>query len=373
MLQRFVRASLPAALLPLAAWLPAQAATQTGTYAVRASHMDLGDGRRVEDGVLLVEEGRIRAAGRGVEIPAGTPVVEHKGFLTAGMVACGTSSGLGNETIDANRSVLSHARVADAFDPWHPELREALAAGITTILLTPGRETLCGGATAAVKTDGGRILSERAHLSLSLDGAALRPDRFPTSTQAGLVELERCLASKEEPFSLVTTGKLPVFFHIDDRADVLAAIDLATRHHLTGALHGAPLAGEVAAEIAKSGLGVVIGPFRGGSDLREIKAALALAEARVPLAFALRAPALHPESLRLSAALCVREGLDRASAWKALTAGGATIAGVADRVGRLERGLDADFVLWSGDPLDLTSRVEAVYVDGRHVHGGGAQ
>jgi imidazolonepropionase-like amidohydrolase len=66
----------------------------------------------------------------------------------------------------------------------------------------------------------------------------------------------------------------------------------------------------------------------------------------------------------------VREGLDPVTAWKALTSDAARIAGVADRVGRLAAGLDADFVLWSGDPLDLTSSVEAVFVDGVQVHGG---
>lgn len=372
MLQRF--APLAGALLVLAAPCSAAAApAQAPTFAVRASRMDLGDGRRVEDAVLLVEDGRIRAAGRGVEIPAGTPVVEHQGFLTAGMVACGTASGLANETTDSNRSILSAAKVADAFDPWHPELREALEAGITTLLLTPGNDVLCGGASAAVKTDGGRVLSDRAHLCFSLHDAALRLDRFPTSAQSALAELDRCLSSQADPYNLVTTGRLPVFFCVDDRADVLAALDLAARHRLKGALHGAPLAGEVAAEIGKSGLGVVVGPFRGGAERRQLRAVVALAEARVPIAFALRAPELHPASLRLSAAMCMREGLDRASAWKALTADGAAVAGVGDRVGRLERGLDADFVLWSGDPLDLASRVVAVYVDGRRAHDGGAR
>ena len=56
--------------------------------------------------------------------------------------------------------------------------------------------------------------------------------------------------------------------------------------------------------------------------------------------------------------------------WKALTSDAAKLAGVEARVGALQRGMDADFVLWSGHPLNLTSRVEAVYVDGAAAHGG---
>ena len=78
----------------------------------------------------------------------------------------------------------------------------------------------------------------------------------------------------------------------------------------------------------------------------------------------------YSSSLRLSAALAVRAGLDPKAALAALTEGAAQLAGVADRVGALEPGRDADFVLWSGDPLDLSSRLVAVYVDGELAHGG---
>ena len=68
--------------------------------------------------------------------------------------------------------------------------------------------------------------------------------------------------------------------------------------------------------------------------------------------------------------MCVREGLAPEKAWNALTSDAARIAGVDARVGRLDRGLDADFVLWSGSPLDLGSQVVSVFVDGARVAGG---
>ena len=91
------------------------------------------------------------------------------------------------------------------------------------------------------------------------------------------------------------------------------------------------------------------------------------------MAFALDGPAFDPQQMRLSAAMAVALGADPAVTMRALTSDAARIAGVAERLGSIERGRDADLVLWSGDPLNLTSRVEAVYVDGALVHRGDSQ
>ena len=131
-----------------------------------------------------------------------------------------------------------------------------------------------------------------------------------------------------------------------------------------------PHPGEVLGAVQKSGLGVIVGPFDVDTPKRELDSVAALGTARVPLAFGLDAPAHHDDALRLSAALCVRAGLEPALAWKGLTSDGAAIAGVGSRVGSLEAGMDADFVLWSGHPLELTSSVVEVYVSGARVVGG---
>ena len=68
--------------------------------------------------------------------------------------------------------------------------------------------------------------------------------------------------------------------------------------------------------------------------------------------------------------MCVRAGMPAAAARKALTGDAAIIAGIPGRIGRLARGLDADLVLWSGDPVALSSSIEGVYIDGNHVYGG---
>ena len=338
--------------------------------AVRAARLHLGDGRVVENGVLLVESGRIRAVGAGVEVPSGASVIDHQGDVTAGLIACHAYSGISAEASDTTRSVMADAHVADAFDPNKSDYAKALRAGITAVVLAPRADNLVGGFTAVVKTAGGRVLAREAHLALSLSAEAEVYNRFPTSASGALAELERRFSDPEGAFAPAAAGRLPVLIHAISRHEIQRALDFATRFKLKGALDSAPLAGELADAVKASGLSVIVGPLREGSDRRVLQSAAALARAGVPIAFGLDAPAYDPESLRLFAALCVREGLEPQIALKALTADGAAIAGVSDRVGKLERGLDADFVLWSGHPLDLTSSPVAVFVDGEEVHGG---
>ena len=80
------------------------------------------------------------------------------------------------------------------------------------------------------------------------------------------------------------------------------------------------------------------------------------------------APGRHPASLRMGAAACVRAGLDKGAALATLTTSPASLAGATGRVGAIAAGHDADLVLWSGDPMDLTSAVRRVWIDGETVH-----
>ena len=149
------------------------------------------------------------------------------------------------------------------------------------------------------------------------------------------------------------------------------------RHGLRGTLHGANLSGEVAEAIKAAEMSVIYRSFSASTSSRTLAAVAALAEAGVPFGFGFDTPAEGDQRLRLSAAMCVRAGVERVAAWKALTSDAAKIAGVDSRIGLVAQGKDADLVLWSGDPLDLGSQVQAVYVDGNLIkpqhgsHGGG--
>ena len=403
-----MRAACAAGLLAL---LPATADAQEQRLQVRATTLVLENGERLENGVLLVEDGKVLRVGRGVEIDEDLAVLEHDGFVTAGLVACHTHSGARGEVGDATRSLLPEARLLDAFDPDHPDFERALEAGITTVVLAPGGRNVAGGITAVVKTAHGTVVAPEAHLALSLGGAALgtprRPSLFPfggtrlnqedgglentgvggrgsraPTSYAGTVRTlrERFTDTTDSggAFARARRGELSVLMEAWDRNEVARAAGLARELRLSGAVYGAPLAGDpgLVGSLASSGLGVVLGPYAPGQRTRSLESLRALHDAGIRVAFALDAPGHDPSSLRLSGAMALQAGAEAASVWRALTTDAAAIAGVDERVGGLERGKDADFVLWSGDPLDLSSRVEAVFVDGERAyarHEGGAR
>jgi imidazolonepropionase-like amidohydrolase len=341
--------------------------SNASVLAIRADRVLLADGQALAPGVVLVESGKITAVGSDVSVPEDAVIVAHKGTASAGLIALHSHSGSPGEMRDSTRTVLPEARVASAFDPRHEDFQSAAEAGITSLVLAPLPLSLCGGASALVKTSGGTVLEKEAQLSLGFSAQSLRDDRAPTSFGGALAELERQLVQPEGAFALAAQKKLPVLFEASSREDVLRAVEFASRHELTGAIHGAVWAGELADPIKSAGLSVVCGPFQVGEARRDLLAVVALAKAGVPFGFGLDAPWNHPAMLRASAAMCVREGLDRAVAWRALTSDAARIVGAQDRVGALAKGMDADIVLWSGDPLDLASSVDAVYVEGKRV------
>nr|MBC8451293.1 amidohydrolase family protein [Planctomycetota bacterium] len=122
-------------------------------------------------------------------------------------------------------------------------------------------------------------------------------------------------------------------------------------------------------ELKAAKITVALQPLGLGASTQARESMLALAKAGVPFAFGLADTGGSAAVLRESAALAVRAGLDRATAWRAITSTAAGIIGAGDRVGRIAAGFDADLVLWSGDPLSITSRPVAVYLNGELTEG----
>ena len=156
----------------LALAAPVAAQESSSTFQVRAKVILVGDGTRLEDGILVVERGRIARIGKG-EIDERLPLVEHAGVLAPGFVACQAESGEMGEGFEPNRSVLPEGRLVHGFRPGHSELVDALRAGITTLVLTPTGDDLVGGLTCVVKSGRGEIVAREGHLALSFAGSAL--------------------------------------------------------------------------------------------------------------------------------------------------------------------------------------------------------
>jgi imidazolonepropionase-like amidohydrolase len=351
-------------LLALAA---APALQNDAPLAIRAKAVWTGGGKVLENAVVVVDNGRIQAVGTDVSIPDGAELVEHDGVLTAGLIALHGATGAVGETRDGTRPALPEGRVGLAVDSRHLDFGALREAGITAILVTPDPAGITGGTTALVKTAGHAVLRDPAHLSLVFSTEGLSGTTTPTSTSGALALLQDLFQEPRGVVADARNGKLACLFEVREREDVRRAIAFAKERKLTGTLHGAALAGEVASDIRAAGLSVIVPALGIGTSKRVLDAVVRLQKEEIPLGFGLDTPWNHAEGLRLSAVLCVRAGLDRQAAWEALTAGAARIAGVEARVGRIERGLDADLVLWSGDPLDLGSVARTVLVGGRSV------
>jgi len=365
---------------------------------VRAREVWTSAGAKLEDGLVVIADGKIRSIGPASALDPKLPHVEHDGVLTAGLIACASQLG-GWALQDDTRAVLSEARAQHAFEPGQRAYGEALAAGITTLVLTPGPENLVGGLACAVKTHGGRVIAPEASLAINLSSRALgrstissgfffgaaeepaaaQPDgaaestartgrgtREPTSYSGALSMLRELFQRGEGAFGRARKGELAVTLEAWDRHEVLRAAELARELGLRGAVRGAPLAGDehVVAALKAAGLGVILGPYEADQTRASLESLARLAEAGVPAAFATAAPGATPHDLRLSAVRAFSAGAPREAAWRALTSDAAQLAGVGSSLGELAPGRAADLVLWSGDPLDLTSRVVAVYVDG---------
>ncbi|MCB9914559.1 MAG: amidohydrolase family protein [Planctomycetes bacterium] len=338
--------------------------------AFKAKRLYLGDGRALDDGMLIVADGVITAVGKDLDVPATAAVIEHDGVISPGLIALSSSDGAGGELYDSTRIALPDADAAHAFRPASHDFARERAAGITAVVLTPDERSLVGGTSAVVKTNGGVVVKRGAQLALGLSSAALHDNEFPTSYDGALRELDRLFDDPEGAISKAAAGNLPVLMSVGDRAEIQRALAFAARHHLSGALRGSYWAEELAPAIKASGFAVVCDPFDVGDESRGARSVKALSEAGVRFGFGLDAPARHPDCLRFAAASCVRAGVDPHVARRALTGDAAQIAGVGGRIGRLARGLDADLVLWSGDPIQLSSSIEAVYIDGVRVVGG---
>jgi imidazolonepropionase-like amidohydrolase len=129
----------------------------------------------------------------------------------------------------------------------------------------------------------------------------------------------------------------------------------------------------LADKIAAAGIPVVIGPlFTSRSKVELRNRSLAnpgrLAAAGVTIAITTDHPVVPIHFLIHQVTLAVKEGLDRETALRSVTINPARIIGVADRLGSITPGKDADLVIWSGDPLDVMSRAERAYIGGREIY-----
>ncbi|MHC4180091.1 MAG: amidohydrolase family protein, partial [Planctomycetota bacterium] len=384
----------------------------------------------IANGVIVVREGRVVAVGTDVEIPPDLPTIEFPdGTVIPGLVAAASnlvgerprggtamfisggfvimSSGGGQA---GDKSIAAGYRAVDGFDRYENYAR-TLAAGVTSVHLNPGSHRLLTGQGAVAKLGGpppGRVVRPRADLTVNLGpdvndppadvtypfpasaDVAITPGRRqrPGSRMGQFLALEEAvcdaLAGKRgEQFSIhgpalarAWKDRLPLRIRADRTGDLLGGIKFLRQQQRAGYFVGGAEVDRVADAIRGANVPLVYQPrnrFRApGGDIGRDPAALGAPlcdfEALEGVKVALAPPLGQPVAdLRLAAVRASGAGLGPRRALEAITRTAAEILGVADRVGSLAPGKDADLLVLSGDPLEVSSHVQAVYVQGRRV------
>ncbi len=401
-----------------AAWLAAALAcaaapaarAEDDLVAVKAKRIVTVSGPVVEDGVVLVRGGRIEAVGR-MEIPPLARVLDAgDGWVCPGFVEAHTQAGL--DRANEQQPVVPFVSALDALDPGGNAMQDALADGVTTLLVIPGNDTQVGGQGIVVKPFGRSVeemlLRRAAGLKLSLEPrrdttraaqlaavrAALR-DARETMDKAGRRRAEGASTPGEPPdlddarreaMVDLLRGRLPAVIYAGRAQDVPNAFALLDEFSLEGFLVLGPdcwraadllRARQDAAEKKRPGAVLyVLDPVmevmdrdedeEDGEILRETAGILHRAGVR----FALTSdggpyPSRH---LWFQAATAVRQGVPRDEALRAVTLHAARVLGVAERAGTIEPGRDGNLLLLTGDPLSAATWVDRVLIEGRVVY-----
>jgi imidazolonepropionase-like amidohydrolase len=173
-----------------------------------------------------------------------------------------------------------------------------------------------------------------------------------------------------EALGPVVRGELPLAVNANRASDLLAAMRLADEFHLKLILMGAIEGWRVAGELAARKIPVVVKPLTDIPSFDALGATIEnparLSKAGVTLVLS-SFDTHNARNLRQEAGNAIAYGLDRDAALRAVTLEPARVWGVADRVGSIEVGKDADVVVWSGDPFELTTGPEHVFIAGREM------
>ena len=397
---------------------------QTQPLLIRNATLHPVSGPVIERGSLLVENGRIRALG-GAELtaPPGALTVDLAGrHVYPGMVAANSSLGLAeirsiSASIDTTETgpLNPNARAVVAVNADSELLPVTLAGGVLAALTVPevGRLGLIAGTSALLQLDGwswqDMALVPEVGLHVTLPRLRLNSALFPTQPEARLADIRRSTEARlqlletafesarayagaraADPSTPVDTrweamravlpatpGAVParpVFIAADDLAQIRFALDFAARHGLRLILVGGADAWRVADTLRERQVPVIIGgllrlPMRRDDPpdaLYTLPAQLAAAGVRYCIAGVGR-DSSNERNLPFEAAHARAFGLSNDEALKAVTLYPAQILGVADRLGSLEPGKLANFFVSDGDPLEPSTRIERVFMQGREV------
>ncbi|MEM4781504.1 MAG: amidohydrolase, partial [Halalkalicoccus sp.] len=355
--------------------------------------------------------GEIVAVGADVEVPEEARVIDAGGKpVTPGLVDAHSHAGVSEwgEPEDADYNEVSdpvtpEVNVLDGFHPADEELSHACRGGVTTVSARMGSANVIGGIICSMKTHGktadGMVIREdgmkaafgenpkRVHGKDRDRAPVTRPGVAATLRQALMNAedyVERRDRSREndesferdlgmENLARVIEGDLPLRVHAHRADDIMTVFRIAEEFGIEGlSIEHATEGHLIAEEFATRGVPAVVGPslYSGAKyELSNItfETPGTLHEAGVTVAIQTDAPVLPQKHLDVCVGLAIREGLPEEAALATVTRNPAEILGISDRVGTLAEGTDADLVIWDGEPFEIATSPERVFVDGEPI------
>tara|TARA_R100001143_G_C3358741_1_gene134194 strand:+ start:1629 stop:2876 length:1248 start_codon:yes stop_codon:yes gene_type:complete len=363
------------------------------------------DGDPIQNGVVLINDGKIERVGSAsrVRIPSDYEIYEAK-IVTPGLIDARTVVGLAGyynqqhdqDILETSSAVQPELRAMDAYNAQEFLVDFVKSKGMTTIHTGHGPGAVMSGQTMIVKSTG-RTLDEAlvdstTMIAITL-GSGVRSNFSSPGTRSKTVAVLRqeligamdyaekrsegesqSRDLKKEVIADLLDGKVTAMVSANTASDIVTALRIQREFGFPMVLEGAAEAYLVLDEIKASGVPVILHPTMirpfGEAKNASYETAAKLHEAGIPFSFQSGYESYVPKTriARYEAAIAAANGLGMEKALFATTLGAAQILGVDGRVGSLERGKDADLVLFDGDPFEYLTNVEVVIIDGSVVY-----
>ena len=367
-------------------------------------------------GDVAIENGKIVAVGQSLsysdaEVRDVTGMTVMPGIVDPHCHIGMWEDAMGFEGADGNECtnpITPELRAIDAINPYDRCFEEAVAGGVTTCVTGPGSANVIGGQFVAIKTYGDSVEDMVLRFPVAVKAAfGENPKRVydgknqtPSTRMATAALMRKALVEAQEYNEKLEKGKadpekmpernlgkeilarvirreLPMKIHAHRADDILTAIricrEFKLRYTLDHCTEGYLITDKLKEALNEDCEGIIVGPLltdRSKIELKNLsfKAPKVLEQAGIEYAMMTDHPVTPEQYLPICTAIAVREGASEEGALKAITINAAKITGIADRVGSIEVGKDADIAVFSGHPFDFRSRCVLTLVNGKVAH-----
>ena len=358
---------------------------------------------------ILIDGGKIVKIGKGLsadgaEVIDATGLQVYPGFVEAHCHIGLDGYGIGYEGHDYNElndPVTPQVQAIDGINPFDPCMKMAAKAGVTCFATGPGSSNSIGGTFAAIKPVGTRVdnmivkfpiamkcafgenpkrcyqkqgISSRMTNAAKIREALNKAKVYKAKIEAAGDDASKLPAydQKSEALIPVLNHEIPLKAHAHQANDIFTAIRIAKEFGVGLTLEHVTEGHMIVDELAKENLPLAVGPTFGHASKFELQNKTwetpgILAKAGCHVSIITDAPVTPLHYLPLCAGLAIKAGMDEYEALRAVTINPAEHIGIADRVGSLEEGKDADVVIVDGCPFDVTGVIKHVLINGEEV------